>query len=137
MINSITLQGRVTRDVELKKTNGGTSVCEFDIACTRNRKNEAGEYESDFFRCKCFTYTAEYAAKYAKKGSMAYLMGRLQNRSYEGKDGTKRTITEIIVNELSIDKPKEPTMQQPPVIPPEEPAPSYKMTTEDWDDLPF
>ena len=102
MINSIIIEGRFTRNVELKKTNSGTSVCEFDLACTRNRKNESGEYESDFFRCKAFTYTAEYAARYGVKGARGIVSGRLQNRSYEAKDGTKRMIAEIIVNDLSI-----------------------------------
>lgn len=101
MINRFTVEGRLTRNIELKKTPSGVSVSEFDIACTRNRKNEHGEYDSDFFRCKVFNKLAEIAADYGQKGRRVLVDGRLQVRKYEGKDGTQRTITELIVDNIS------------------------------------
>ena len=101
MINRFTVEGRLTKDIELKKTTNGTSVCEFDIACTRNRKNEHGEYDSDFFRCKVFSKLAEIAEKYGQKGRRVLVDGRLQVRRYEAKDGTQRTITELSVENIS------------------------------------
>lgn len=102
MINRFTVEGRLTRNVELKKTQKGTSAVEFDIACTRNRKNDAGEYESDFFTCKAYSMTAEYIANHGKKGMRAFLEGRMQVRRYEGRDGTQRTVTELIVDNVSL-----------------------------------
>ena len=101
MINRFTVEGRLTRNIELKKTASGTFVSEFDIACTRNRKNDAGEYDSDFFRCKVFSKLAEIAEKYGQKGRRVLVDGRLQVRKYEAKDGTQRTITELIVDNIS------------------------------------
>lgn len=101
MINRFTVEGRLTKDIELKKTTNGTFVSEFDIACTRNRKNDAGEYDSDFFRCKVFSKLAEIAEKYGQKGRRVLVDGRLQVRRYEAKDGTQRTITELIVDNIS------------------------------------
>lgn len=101
MINRFTVEGRLTRNIELKKTTNGTFVSEFDIACTRNRKNEHGEYDSDFFRCKVFNKLAEYAEKYGQKGRRVLVDGRLQVRRYEAKDGTQRTVTEVIVDSIS------------------------------------
>ena len=101
MINRFTVEGRLTRNIELKKTPGGTSVSEFDIACTRNRKNERGEYDSDFFRCKVFNKLAEIAADYGQKGRRVLVDGRLQVRKYEARDGTQRVIAELIVDNIS------------------------------------
>lgn len=101
MINRFTVEGRLTKDIELKKTTNGTFVSEFDIACTRNRKNENGEYDSDFFRCKVFSKLAEIAEKYGQKGRRVLVDGRLQVRRYEAKDGTQRTVTELIVDNIS------------------------------------
>ena len=78
MINRFTVEGRLTKDIELKKTTNGTFVSEFDIACTRNRRNESGEYDSDFFRCKAFSKLAEIAKKYGQKGRRVLVDGRLQ-----------------------------------------------------------
>lgn len=101
MINRFTVEGRLTKDIELKKTTNGTFVSEFDIACTRNRRNDSGEYDSDFFRCKVFSKLAEISEKYGQKGRRVLVDGRLQVRRYEAKDGTQRTITELIVDNIS------------------------------------
>jgi len=102
MINRVIIEGRLTRDVELKKTTTGVSVCGFDIACTRNRRNADGEFDSDFFHCKVFNKLAEITADYGRKGGRIVVDGRLQVRKYEGRDGTQKSATEIIVDNISL-----------------------------------
>ena len=96
-MNKVIEIGRATKDIELKQTQGGTSVVEFSIAVKRTFKNANGEYDSDFFNCVAFSKAAETISKYVKKGDMLGIEGRLQTRSYTNKEGRKITLTEIIV----------------------------------------
>ena len=102
MINRFVVEGRLTRDVELKKTQSGLFTVEFDVACQRNRKNDQGDYESDFFRCKAWNKLAEIISEHGKKGMRVLVEGRVQNRKYEGRDGTQKQITEVMVDNISI-----------------------------------
>ena len=92
--------GRITKDLELQTTTNGISVCKFTLAVNRKFANADGEKEADFINCVVWRKTAENISKYCKKGSLIYLSGELQTRSYEAQDGSKRYITEIIVNEV-------------------------------------
>ena len=92
--------GRITKDLELQTTSNGISVCKFTLAVNRKFANADGEKEADFINCVVWRKTAENISKYCKKGSLIYLSGELQTRSYEAQDGTKRYITEVIGNEV-------------------------------------
>ncbi|NHI48060.1 single-stranded DNA-binding protein [Clostridium botulinum] len=91
--------GNLTKDIDLKFTEGGTAVANFTIAIRRNFKNN-GQYESDFINCVAFNKTAEILGKYTHKGSKIGIAGRIQTRNYENKEGQKVYITELVVDEV-------------------------------------
>ena len=96
MLNKITVMGRMVKDPELRRTNSGTAVTSFTIACDRDFKSDSGEREVDFFDCVAWRNTAEFVSKYFTKGRMAVVAGRLQTREWTDKNGNKRTATEIV-----------------------------------------
>ena len=100
MLNKTILIGRLTWDPELKETQSGTSVCNFSIAVNRRYKNAEGGYDADFINCVAWRQTGEFVSKYFTKGSMVAVVGSLQTRKYE-KDGQKRTVTEVLVDEVN------------------------------------
>lgn len=100
MLNKINVMGRMVRDPELRRTNSGTAVASFAIACDRDFKSDNGEREADFFDCVAWRSTAEYVSKYFTKGRMAVVAGRLQTRMWTDKDGNKRKATEIVAESV-------------------------------------
>lgn len=99
MINSVVLMGRIVNDLELKTTQSGLSVVSFRIAV--DRKYSKGEKQTDFFDIVAWRNHAEFICKYFRKGSLIALEGELQTRSYQTKDGANRTVTEVLVNNVS------------------------------------
>lgn len=99
MLNNITIQGRLTRSPELRRTGSGTAVTNFTLACDRDF-TEGGEKVTDFIECVAWRNTAEFAARYFDKGSMAIVKGRLQIRKYTDKDGNKRTAAEVVAESV-------------------------------------
>jgi single-strand DNA-binding protein len=100
-MNKIILIGRLSKDPELKFVPGtGTAITSFSIAVNRNFKNAQGNYEADFINCTAFLKTAENIANNFKKGNQIAIEGRLQVRNYQAQDGTKKYITEVVVNEF-------------------------------------
>lgn len=99
-MNKVFLIGNLTRDPELSTTNSGISVCRISIAVSRRFANADGSRETDFFNVVAWRTIAENCAKYLKKGSKIAVMGSIQNRSYEGTDGTKRYTTDITAEEI-------------------------------------
>ena len=97
-MNKVVLIGRLTKDVEVRYTTNEKVVAMFSLAVNREFKNQKGEYEADFFNIVMWGKPAELAGNTLKKGSKIAIDGRIQNRSYEAKDGTKRYVTEIIAN---------------------------------------
>ena len=97
-MNKVVLIGRLTKDVEVRYTTNEKVVAMFSLAVNREFKNQKGEYEADFFNIVMWGKPAELAGNTLKKGSKIAIEGRIQNRSYEAKDGTKRYITEIVAN---------------------------------------
>jgi single-strand DNA-binding protein len=108
MLNKIVLQGRLTRDPELRRTNGGTAVASFTLAVDRDFKSQGGERETDFVDIVAWRNTAEFVSKYFPKGRMAVVFGRLQVRSYQDKDGNKRKAVEVVADNVYFcgDKPQ-------------------------------
>lgn len=105
MINRTILVGRLTRDPELRHTQGGTAVASFTLAVNRPFKNQDGEYDADFIRCVVWRQPAENVAKYLKKGSLAGVDGRVQTRTYDGDNG-RTFITEIVADRVQFLEPK-------------------------------
>ena len=99
MMNKAILIGRLTRDPELRTTSNGISVTSFTIAVDRNFNNQQGEKETDFIPVVAWRKLAETCAKYLAKGRLVAVSGRMQVRSYEGKDG-KRYVTEVVADEV-------------------------------------
>ena len=101
MLNHITIMGRLTRDPELRRTGSGVAVASFSVAVDRDfGKNENGEKETDFIDCVAWRNTAEYISKYATKGRMVVVSGRLQIRNWNDKDGNKRRTAEVVADNL-------------------------------------
>ena len=93
--------GRLTAHPELKKTQSGTSVCSFCVAVQRNYKDGNGEYQSDFIQCVAWRNTAEFISKFFEKGQLIGIVGSIQTRKYEDKEGNKKTAVEVIAEEAS------------------------------------
>lgn len=99
MINKVILTGRLTSKPELKKTSSDVSVTAFSVAVQRQYKDGQGNYPTDFINCVSWRSTAEFIAKYFDKGNLIALVGELQSRNYEDKQGNKRTAFEVICSE--------------------------------------
>ena len=100
MLNKVVLIGRIVKDLDLKHTQKGTATATFTIAIDRRFKSQSGEKETDFINCVIWDKQAENAAKYVGKGSQVGVVGRIQTRSYEAKDGHKVYVTEVVVEEI-------------------------------------
>ena len=101
-LNKVQLIGNVTKDPELKYTNGNTAVASFTVATNRQWTTEAGEKkdEADFHRCIAWSKLGEICSQLLKKGRKVFIEGRLQNRSWVGTDGVTKYATEIIVSDM-------------------------------------
>lgn len=100
MMNRTVLVGRLTKDPELRYTPNGVPVATFTLAVNRPFKNAAGETEADFINCVVWRKPAENVANYLKKGSLAGIDGRVQTRNYEGSDGKRVYVTEILAESV-------------------------------------
>lgn len=107
MLNRITIMGRVTHTPEMRATSGGIPVCEFSIACERDKRNALGTKETDFINIVTFRGTAEFVAQWFEKGRTVYVDGRLQMRKYQDKQGNNRTVYEIYADNVGFVGPKE------------------------------
>ena len=105
-MNKVILVGNLTRDPELTETPSGVAVCRFAIAVSRDYANADGTRETDFFNITVWRGRAENCGKYLKKGNKVAIVGSLQTRSYEDKDGIKRNVTDVIANEVEFLTPK-------------------------------
>lgn len=97
-MNSVQIIGRLTKDIELRYAQTGTAIAMFTVAVNRRFKNQNGEREADFIRCKAFKKTAEILAQYTGKGSQIGIEGTIQTGSFDGQDGKKVFTTDVIVN---------------------------------------
>ena len=100
MLNEIILQGRLTRNPEMKATASGISCAVFGLACERDYKATNGERETDFFEVVAWRNTAEFVQTYFGKGRMVIVRGRLQNRNWTAEDGTKRTVAQVVAESV-------------------------------------
>ena len=100
MLNKIIIMGCLTHDPELRRTQGGTAVTSFSIACDRDFKSQSGERETDFIDVVAWRSTAEFVSKYFAKGRMAVVAGRLQIRDWTDREGSKRRSAEIVADNV-------------------------------------
>ena len=99
-MNKVFLIGRLTRDPELRYTSSNLPVATFTVAVNRNFANQAGEREADFINIVVWRKQAENVKNYLNQGSQVAIDGRLQTRSYDGEDGKKRYVTEVIADNV-------------------------------------
>ena len=95
-MNSVQLVGRLTRDQEMRYTDGGSAIARFSLAVDRRYKSENGP-TADFLNCVAFGRTAEFIEKYFRKGMRMGCQGRIQTGSYTNNDGQKVYTTDVVV----------------------------------------
>ena len=135
-VNKAILIGNLGADPELRYTPSGSAVANFNIATTEKWKDKDGQSQerTEWHRIILWNRQAEIAKEYLRKGSPVYIEGRIQNRSYEDKDGIKRYVTEIVAQRMQfLGGRSEPG---PSSGPSEPPPPPDNLDNED-DDLPF
>ena len=110
-MNFVILIGRLTKDLELRKTSSGKSACKFNLAVTRDYKDANGEYGTDFISCIAYNQTSELLCKYCKQGDLISVKGRIQTGNYE-KNGEKVYTTDIIVEKISFLQSKKENKQE-------------------------
>ena len=104
MINSVVLVGRLTKDIELRKTQSGLSVASFTIACDRRLSQEQknnGAQSADFINCVTWRGSADFLGKYAHKGDTVGVEGKIQTRNYD-RDGQRVYVTEVLANSVNL-----------------------------------
>ena len=99
-MNKVFLIGNLTRDPELSETNSGIAVCRFGLAVNRQYASSDGERETDFFQVTAWRGTVENVARYCKKGHKVAVVGSIQMRSYEDREGVKRTAVDIVAQDV-------------------------------------
>lgn len=165
MLNVVALTGRLVEDPELKTTTNGVSVCSFRIAVDRDYAPQGQERKADFINVVAWRGTAEFVAKFFRKGQMIAVNGSIQTRQYEDRRGNKRTAVEVVAGSVSFcgskaDQPGEkanpqtyPATSQPPQRDAQTPPQAYQrqeyeqqtftnavpddFSAVDFDDLPF
>lgn len=99
-INEVTLLGRLTKDVEIRKTASGMSVCRVTVACDRFVKDK--EKETDFIPVTVWGQSADFLGSYGNKGSLVAVQGSIKTGSYTDKDGKKVYTTDVSANRIQI-----------------------------------
>jgi single-strand DNA-binding protein len=99
-MNKVILIGNLARDPELRTTQSGVPMCRFTVACNRRVANAQGVREADFIPCVTWRERAEFVSRYFTKGRKIAVEGQIQVRSYEAQDGQKRTMTEVLCDNV-------------------------------------
>lgn len=99
-MNKAIISGRLTREPDVRYTTTGKVVCQFTLAVDRPFTNQDGQREADFINIVVWGKIAELCGNSLAKGHRALVEGRLQIRSYDGKDGAKRYVTEVVANSV-------------------------------------
>ena len=106
MLNKSILMGRLTRDPELKYTNSNLPVIRFSIAVDRNRTGQNGERQTDFIDIVAWRKTAEFVSQWFTKGQMIVVVGSIQSRRWQDKNGNNRTSIEVVADEIQFGESK-------------------------------
>ena len=105
-MNKITLIGNLTRDPETRSTPNGVTVCSFTIAVNRRFAGADGQKQTDFFRINAWRQLGETCSRYLAKGRKVAVVGELQARTYEAKDGATKMSLEVSADEVEFLSPK-------------------------------
>ena len=119
-MNRVVLVGRLARDPqELRRSTSNVAAINFTIAVDRQQARQEGQPTADFISCVAFNRNAEFVENYLRKGLLVGIDGKLQSRSYDGRDGRKVYVTEVVCDSIQILEPKgtrdvaAPTYEQP------------------------
>ena len=144
MLNRIVVTGRLTRDPELRRTLNEMAVASFTVAVNDGFKDQQGNPTTTFIDVTVFDKQADNVAKFCRKGSLVGVDGRIHQRRFERKDGSKGSVIEIIANQVTFLEPKDKEMEaadqgyvtdiQPPVSGESQNLDAIDVTD---DDLPF
>lgn len=149
MLNKIILSGRLVRDPEMRTTQSGKSIASFTLAVERDFAPQGQKKETDFINCTAWNGTADFMSRYFSKGSMATVCGSLQIQNYTDRDGNKRSVPNVNVenvyfagdkrSEKSEGKPKEQTSSKGKSAYSSKPAAkqTFEEMEEATDDVPF
>ena len=122
-MNKVILMGRLTRDPEVRYSNGGSTVARFSLAVDRKFKREGDEQTADFINCVAFGKTAEFIERYFFKGTKMVLEGRIQTGSYE-KDGQRIYTTDVVIEQVEFAESKSSSDDNGGYVPAGRPSPS-------------
>ena len=111
-LSHIVIQGRLTRDPEMRRTGSGISVANFTVAVDRDVKGQDGNRETDFFDCVAWRTTADFLCKYFHKGSQILVSGKMQSRKWTDKNGQNRTSWEVQADNIYFCGSKQDNAQQ-------------------------
>lgn len=144
-LNKVMLLGRLGRDPDKKYTNSGIAVCNFSIATSESfKKGDSWEEKTEWHKIVVFGNQAENVSKFVKKGSLVFIEGRIQTRSYQDKEGNDKYITEIVASLIRFLDAKENTGGERTYqtggetkSPKTEPSNPPAVDLDDDDDLPF
>lgn len=106
-MNKIVLIGNLTHDPEVRSTPNGVTVCSFNIAVNRRFAQQGGERQTDFFRINAWRQLGDTCARYLAKGRKVAVIGELQARTYEAKDGTTRMSLDVSADEVEFLTPRQ------------------------------
>lgn len=137
MINSVVLVGRLTRDIELRKTQSGLSVASFTIACDRRLSQEQknnNEQSADFINCVAWRGSADFLGQYSHKGDTVGVEGKIQTRSYD-RDGQRVYVTEVLANSVNLLHSKQTVQSQEQA--PYEPQPTQEQKPQQMSDFDY
>ena len=133
-MNKISLIGRLGRDPEVKQTANGKAVATFTLAVDRRFKNASGQKEADWINIVAWDKSAELIGKFVKKGDQIGIVGRLQIRNYDGTDGQKKYVTEVICEEFDFISSQGQKQEN---FAPKVTIEEVTLATEDDDEIPF
>lgn len=107
-INNVVISGNLTRDAEMRTTNGGLSILTFSVAVNERRKNPQGEWENypNYIDCTLFGRRAESIQGYMNKGTKVCVSGKLKQERWEDKNGNNRSKVSVTVEEIEFNAPK-------------------------------
>ena len=137
-VNKVILVGRLGKDPEVRYTQSGTAVTNFNMATSRKyKKNEEKVEETEWHKIVAFGRQAEICGEYLQKGKQIYIEGRLQTREWEDKEGNRRWTTEVVLENMQMLGSRSDAGISPP--PPSAGADPFNKTQEDIpdDDVPF
>lgn len=110
-INQVVLVGRLTRDVEVRKTQSGISVASYTVACDRRYQTNNGP-TADFINCVSWRQSADFLSNYGRKGSLVGIEGSIQTRNYVANDGHKVYVTEVVTDRVQLLESKQATQNR-------------------------